>query len=113
MPPGETLGYKVRELLLPDGANPFRDWLETLDHQTRAVVQTRVLRFEMGNLGRTRSVGHGVIENKIDHGPGYRIYFGLDGKELVLLLLGGTKKTQKKDISTAHGYWKGYKTSKP
>jgi putative addiction module killer protein len=56
-----------------------------------------------------KSVGDGVLEYRIDFGPGYRVYFGRDGAALVILLTGGTKKRQQKDIEAAHGYWTDYK----
>lgn len=95
----------VREYLTADGRNPFRDWLSILDGAVRARVQARVLRFEMGNLGDHKSVGHGVLEARLAFGPGYRIYFALHGATVVLLLLGGDKGSQVKDIRTARQYW--------
>jgi putative addiction module killer protein len=71
-------------------------------------VMARLERVELGNLGDHRGVGDGVFELKIDFGPGYRVYFGLDGSELVVLLIGGTKKTQRRDIETAKQYWRNY-----
>jgi putative addiction module killer protein len=68
----------------------------------------RLERVELGNLGDHRGIGEGVFELRIDFGPGYRIYFGLDGSELVVLLIGGTKKTQQRDIDTAKHYWRNY-----
>ena len=61
-----------------------------------------------GNFSNVKGVGQGVFENRIDFGPGYRIYFGLDGSELVVLLIGGSKKTQRQDIETAKQYWRNY-----
>lgn len=80
----------------------------TLDGVTRARIQARVLRFETGNLGDCKSVGGGVLEARVMFGPGYRIYFGQDGVELVLLLVGGSKGTQAKDIQRARQYWHDY-----
>ena len=64
---------------------------------------------EHGNLSNTKSLGGGVIESKIDFGPGYRVYFGKDGKHLIILLGGGTKKGQSKDIQKAKALWQEYK----
>lgn len=64
---------------------------------------------ETGNLGDTRSVGDGVLERRIDAGPGYRIYFGRDGDKLVVLLVGGTKRRQQRDIDKARTCWADYK----
>ena len=70
-------------------------------------------RLSVGVLGDWRSVGDGVCELRIDYGPGYRVYYGQDGEALILLLCGGDKRTQAKDIEKAHGYWKDYKARKP
>ena len=80
----------------------FSDWLESLrDRQARARIQARILRLRVGNLGDVKPVGEGVSEPRIDYGPGYRIYFLQKGPELVILLAGGDKKTQARDIKTA------------
>ena len=67
---------------------------------------------EFGNLGDCKSVGRGVFELRVDFGPGYRLYFGQDGDDLVILLGGGTKKRQSRDIAQAHTHWKAYKQEK-
>src|SRR5258706_16058968 len=98
----------IREYLGPDGRSPFRDWLSGLDVPTRARVQARVLRFETGNLGDHKSVGDGVWEARLDFGPGYRLYFGRIGQTVVLLLLGGDKRSQTRDIERAKRLWANY-----
>ena len=103
-----TMAVTVREYETADGKVPFRDWLATLDRATRARVQARVVRFETGNLGDHKGVGGGVQEARVMFGPGYRIYFGQDGATLVLLLVGGSKGTQAKDIRRAQQYWRDY-----
>jgi len=80
-----------------------------LEAVVRAKVTTAIARMEQGNLSQTKSVGEGVMEYRIDFGPGYRVYFGRDGTSLVILLTGGTKKRQQKDIDAAHEYWSDYK----
>jgi putative addiction module killer protein len=67
---------------------------------------------EQGNFSNVKSVGEGVLEYRIDFGPGYRVYFGRDGDTIVILLTGGTKKRQQRDIEAAHGYWQDYKKAK-
>ena len=67
---------------------------------------------EQGNFSNVKSVGEGVLKYKIDFGPGYRVYFGRDGDTIVILLTGGTKKRQQRDIEAAHGYWQDYKKGK-
>jgi putative addiction module killer protein len=98
----------VREYLARDGSNPFREWLGTLDVAVRARVQARVLRFELGNLGDHKSVGAGVWEARLAFGPGYRLYFGKDGESVILLLLGGAKSTQRRDIRRSQEFWHDY-----
>lgn len=102
----------VREYLTADGRNPYREWLDALDATPRARIQARVLRFSVGNLGDHKSVGGGVWEGRVMFGPGYRIYFGKDGAQLVLLLLGGDKSTQTADVIRAQASWKAYQEDK-
>jgi putative addiction module killer protein len=78
----------------------------------RARVATALARIEQGNLSNVKSVGHGVLEFRIDFGPGYRVYLWRDGDTLVILLTGGTKKRQQRDIQTAAELWKAYRQSK-
>lgn len=102
----------VREYLTADGKNPYREWLSVLDVTPRARIQARVLRFSTGNLGDHKGVGGGVGEARVMFGPGYRIYFGKDGQQLVLLLLGGDKSTQAADVARAQESWKAYQEDK-
>jgi len=83
-----------------------------LDKAMRMRVQARIQRFEVGNLGQNRHLGSGLFEAKIDHGPGYRVYFGLHGGQLIVLLCGGDKSNQSADIQTAHTYWAQYLAGK-
>lgn len=77
----------------------FRDWLAGLrDVHVRARINARIRRAELGNLGDVKSVGHGVSEMRIDHGPGYRVYFTQRDQVLIVLLCGGDKRTQASDI---------------
>ena len=80
----------------------FTEWFQRLrDRQARARIQARIDRAELGNFGDCEPVDHGVSEMRIHYGPGYRVYFARRGEMLVILLAGGTKKTQSKDIATA------------
>jgi len=80
----------------------FAQWLDDLrDIHTRARVQARIERLAAGNPGDVQPVGEGVSELRIDYGPGYRVYFKKRGRELIILLAGGDKSTQAKDIKTA------------
>ncbi len=99
---------RIQELLTSDGRNPFRDWLDRLDTGVKARVQARVLRFETGNLGDHKSVGEGVWEARLDFGPGFRIYFGKAGTSIILLLTGGDKSSQTRDILRAQEFWRDY-----
>jgi putative addiction module killer protein len=87
-------------------------WLDGLDLSAKARIQARVLRFETGNLGDHKSVGAGVWEARLMWGPGYRIYFGKDGNSIVVLLTGGEKSSQARDISSAKVYWQDYLEAK-
>ncbi len=95
----------VREFLARDGTNLYRRWLKTLDLSVRARVQARVLRFELGNLGDHKSIGDGVWEALLDFGPGYRLYFGKMGPSVVVLLGGGDKRSQSRDVELAKRAW--------
>jgi putative addiction module killer protein len=91
------------------GDCPFADWFEGLPVQAALKVRTALARMETGNLGDTKSVGAGVLERRVDWGPGYRIYFGRDGEKVILLLLGGAKKRQSADIERAKILWAIYR----
>ena len=80
----------------------FANWLRKLrDEQARARIQIRIRRLSLENFGDVKPVGEGVSELRIDYGPGYRVYFQQIGNVVVLLLIGGTKKTQEADIAKA------------
>jgi len=95
----------VREFLARDGTSLYRNWLKTLDLSIRARVQARVLRFELGNLGDHKSIGDGVWEARLDFGPGYRLYFGKLGSSVVVLIVGGDKRSQPRDVASAKRAW--------
>ena len=100
-----TMAIVVREYVDRLGNSPFRDWLRKLDVSVRARIQARIMRFETGNLGDHKLLGDGVWEARLQFGPGYRLYFGKSAQTLVLLLLGGDKGSQTKDIERAKAYW--------
>ena len=95
-----------------NGRSPFRAWFDALDPVAAAKVTVAVKRMELGNFSNVRPVGQGVLEFKIDFGPGYRIYFGKDGGEIVILLGGGSKQRQRRDITEAKARWADYKERK-
>lgn len=92
-----------------DGRQPFADWFADLDPEARAKAARAIVRMEQGNLSNVKSVGDGVLEYRIDSGPGHRVYFGRDGDTLIILLSGGTKRRQRRDIDHAHACWRDYK----
>ncbi len=93
------------------GKSPFTQWFQKLrDSQAKARILTRLDRVKEGNLGDCEPVGEGVIELKIDYGPGYRIYCLKDGDSMIILICGGTKKGQQKDIEKAKQYAKDYRS---
>ena len=94
-------------------SNPFSEWLASLrDARAVGVVRSRLNRIRLGNFGDCKSVGGGVEELRIDFGPGYRVYYGREGSLLVVLLCGGSKKSQARDIVTAQRQWKEYLDAK-
>jgi putative addiction module killer protein len=104
---------ELREYLTETGRNPFHEWLTDLrDLQMRGRIRVRLNRLRLGNFGDCKPVGEGVLELRMDFGPGYRVYFAQDGEIVVILLCGGDKRTQHRDITTAKTFWKTYKQRK-
>jgi putative addiction module killer protein len=97
---------------LRQGVSPFGIWFNGLDAVAAAKVTAALYRLEQGNFSNVKAVGKGVSEYRIDFGPGYRIYFGQEGGKVIILLGGGFKKTQKRDIRTAQALWAEYKSNK-
>jgi putative addiction module killer protein len=92
------------------GERPYRKWVLSLrDKAIRSRIETRIVRLEQGNFGDTKVLGSGVHELRLFFGQGLRIYFGLKGDKIVILLCGGDKATQTKDIKMATFYWHDYK----
>ena len=103
---------EIREFVDSAGRSPFTDWFDGLDPSGAAKVTVAITRLALGNTSNVKGVGAGVHEYRIDFGPGYRLYFGKDGETLVILLGGGTKKRQQRDIETAQARWADYKSRK-
>jgi len=102
---------ELQEYLTEEGKNPFRSWLIKLkDRAARARIRVRLNRVRLGNFGDCKPVGEGVSEMRITYGPGYRVYFGRSGDTIVILLCGGAKKTQSKDIRLAQQYWADFQS---
>ena len=93
-----------------NGSEPFTAWLESLkDQRTRYRVVTRLDRVELGNLGDHKMLGAGMFELRMHFGPGYRVYCGEVDDRIVLLLAGGDKRSQSRDITKARRFWDDYK----
>ena len=94
------------------GCSAFAEWFDSLDAVTAARVDKYIRRLETGNFGSAKALQEGVSELKLDFGPGYRVYFGRDGKTIIILLGGGSKRRQSADIAAAIERWKKYKQAK-
>ncbi|NCR42280.1 MAG: type II toxin-antitoxin system RelE/ParE family toxin [Microcystis aeruginosa W13-11] len=106
-----TQPREIERYVTADGQIPFDNWFDSIRvSKTQTIISKRLDRVRMGNLGDYRSVGGGVFELRIDYGRGYCIYFGQVGTTIVLLLCGGDKSTQIKDIRQAQEYWRDYRS---
>ena len=103
--------FEIKEII-EDGHSPFAEWFDSLDALTAARVDKYIRRLEAGNFGSTKALQESAFELKMDFGPGYRVYFGRDGKTIIILLGGGSKRRQSADIAVAIEHWKRYKQSK-
>lgn len=102
--PKELITY-----LSEDGRSPFDEWVNSLkDRTTVSKIHMRLYRVSLGNFGDAKPVGEGVSELRLQFGAGYRIYFAQVGNTVVLLLCGGDKSTQAKDIKLAQTFWADY-----
>jgi putative addiction module killer protein len=101
---------EIEMYVTPEGRMPFIDWYEALkDWPTKAKADVQLDRLRLGNKGNWKFVGQGVFELKINFGPGFRIYFTHYANKMVLLLCGGDKRSQRKDILKAQAYWADYR----
>jgi putative addiction module killer protein len=103
---------EIRAYATEDGKSPYRKWFKGLNAPAAIKITTALERMEDGNFSNAKAVGAGVSEYRIDFGPGYRIYYGMDGQTLVILLCGGSKKRQQDDIAAAKALWVDYKKRK-
>ena len=103
---------EIREYVDNRGRSLFGRWFHGLEARAAARVRMILARMESGNLSNVRGVGSGVLERRINVGPGYRVYFGRDGDTLIVLLGGGTKERQQSDIEDARDLWREYKCRK-
>ncbi|VVP50455.1 type II toxin-antitoxin system RelE/ParE family toxin [Pseudomonas fluorescens] len=105
--------YEVKHVLSANGVDIYQMWLDTIrDKRTKARITSRVDRAELGHFGDTEPVGDGVFEMKLDFGPGYRIYYAIEGRKVVFLLGGGSKDKQQNDIDQAKALWNSFKVKK-
>lgn len=98
----------VKVYIDAEGRRPFVTWRDGLNRPARA----QIARMELGKPGDVQPIGAGLSECRIHFGPGYRTYFGRDGMSVIILLAGGTKKRQQRDIETAKALWQEYKRRK-
>ena len=98
--------YRVEAFQVGPDKSPYEVWLRSLDKRTRVRIVERVRRLEKGQFGDYKKIDHSLYELRFFFGPGYRIYFGNYRGTLILLLTGGDKKSQARDIRTAQQYWK-------
>jgi putative addiction module killer protein len=104
-----TMPKELRFFRTNNGKEPFSEWLSSLkDTLARAQIKNRLNRLMQGHYGDYKSVGNGLYELRIHHGAGYRIYFAEHGKTVLLLLIGGSKRTQERDIIKAMKYWQEF-----
>jgi putative addiction module killer protein len=103
---------ELREYRGRDGRYLFGEWFDRLNSEAARRVTTALYRLGLGNFSNVKGVGSGVFEYRIDFGPGYRVYFGKDGEQIVILLCGGTKLRQQNDITLAKECWLDYKRQK-
>lgn len=101
--------WEIQKYITSTNICPFDEWFNQLDLQTQVRIDVRIDRISLGNFGDYKSVGQGVYELRLFFGAGYRIYYGIIERKIVLLLMGGSKKTQNRDIKTAKRFWSDYK----
>jgi putative addiction module killer protein len=100
---------EIVDYLTPEGRDPYQAWLAALsDRVAKVQILARVQRMAGGNFGDCKPLAGGVWELRINHGPGYRVYYARSGNRVVLLLTGGDKRRQQADIATALNYWKDW-----
>jgi putative addiction module killer protein len=100
--------WELQKYVTDAGKCPFDEWFTALDNPTQTRIAVRLNRLRLGNFGDCKRIGSGVYELRFFFGPGYRVYYGLAGRRVVLLLVGGSKKRQNRDIKTAQELWTAY-----
>lgn len=102
--------YKIKEYENRPGNSPFDRWFHGLESNAAAKITVALNRLKQGIFTNVNTVREGVFEYRINAGPGYRIYFGQEGSALIVLLTGGTKSSQRRDIDRAVNLWQEYKS---
>ena len=103
--------FEIKEYT-ESGHSPFAEWFDALDAVTAARIDKYIHRLEAGNFGAAKALNEGIFELRLDFGPGYRVYYGRDGKTIIILLGGGSKRRQSVDIAAAIERWKRFKQAK-
>ncbi|MBL1209143.1 type II toxin-antitoxin system RelE/ParE family toxin [Geminocystis sp. GBBB08] len=104
--------WEIKKYVTDDEICPFDEWFNQLGRDVQIRIDARFTRISLGNFGDYKSIEDGVFELRFHFGAGYRIYYGLDGKNIVILLIGGSKKKQNSDIKKALNFWQQYKQEK-
>jgi putative addiction module killer protein len=101
---------EIKKLELQNGLTPFDEWFDSLrDMRMQAAVDARLARVRAGNFGDSKFVGEGVFELRMALGPGLRVYYALHGQKIVVLIGGGDKSSQARDIRRAQELWRQFK----
>ncbi len=103
--------FEIREFV-ENGRSPYAEWFDGLDNVTAERVDKYLGRLEQGNFGAAKALQDGVFELRLDFGPGYRVYYGREGRTIIILLGGGSKRRQDADIVAAVERWKRYKQTR-
>ena len=104
------MANQINEYIDEKGNSPYADWLSKIrDAKTKAKIMIRVDRMELGLFGDVKPIGDGLSELRIHYAAGYRVYYGKEGEQIYLLLCGGDKSSQQKDIKLAKRYWQEHK----
>ena len=103
--------FEIREYT-GDDRSPYAEWFDSLDSVTAERVDRYIRRLEAGNFGAAKPLRDGIFEQRLDFGPGYRVYFGREGRAIIFLLGGGSKRRQGADIAAALERWKRYRQAK-
>jgi putative addiction module killer protein len=108
----ENKNKTVKLFCRVNGKEPFVDWLKSLDKITKRIIENRVVRLLIGNYGDHKRINRDIFELRVATGPGYRVYFAEENNEIIILLCGGDKSTQSKDIEKATNYYNIYRSNK-